>query len=213
MQQPVLMDISASSSANSIETSPFHQPSSRRLFQDTPTASRHPEDLDVVSPPPYSLFDIRTPTGSSGTQQDVFGKIDHTPLRQETHSTSPLPNSRSLQMGDMLDHVLNADQYSSLSVGNIIAPERNSSKKPPKRLPTDPSNTVASPTPLSRTAARSRSSLSSMVVNHGTTSDTNTMNGSPSSDVFMQRSHPSSEEISSHVKHRMAALQESPRTH
>uniref|UniRef100_V5GKE7 Uncharacterized protein n=1 Tax=Kalmanozyma brasiliensis (strain GHG001) TaxID=1365824 RepID=V5GKE7_KALBG len=127
------MDISASSSTNSIETSPFHQPSSRRLFQDTPTASRHAQDLDVVSPPPYSLFDIRTPTGSSGAnQQDVFGKIDHTPLRQETHSTSPLPNSRSLQMGDMLDHVLNADQYSSLSVGNIIAPERNSSKKPPK---------------------------------------------------------------------------------
>ncbi|SPO21093.1 uncharacterized protein UTRI_00570 [Ustilago trichophora] len=210
MQQPILMELSTSTSTSSIETSPFHQPSSRRLFHDTPTASQNSSKLDLVSPIASGSLqnEARTPTASGHADQDVFGKIDHTPLRQETHSTSPLPNSRSLQMGDMLDHVLDAEQFSRLSVGNIIAPERNSSKKPPKRLPTDPNSTTASPTPLSRSSARTRSALTSIAVNKGI----DTTKGSPASDSFIQRSYPSAEELSLHVKHQMAALQQSPQT-
>lgn len=217
MDKPVLMSLSTSTSTCSIESSPFHQPSSRRLFHDTPTASQNPQMLDLVSPTPSHTLqnEVHTPIAYGGiNDQDVFGKIDHTPLRQETHSTSPLPNSRSLQMGDMLDHVLDAEQFSRLSVGNIIAPERGSSKKPPKRLPTDPSSTTASPTPLSRSTARPRSALTSIAVNRGTpTSGDRGMSSSPASDPFVQRSYPSSDELSLHVKHHMAALQESPQTY
>lgn len=113
-------------------------------------------------------------------------------------------------MGDMLDHVLDAEQFSRLSVGNIIAPERNSSKKPPKRLPTDPGSTTASPTPLSRSSALARSVLTSIAVNKNTNT---AMSGSPASDPFSQRSYAPAEELSMHVKHHMAALQESPQTH
>ncbi|SPO20177.1 uncharacterized protein UTRI_00570_B [Ustilago trichophora] len=211
MQQPILMELSTSTSTSSIESSPFHQPSSRRLFHDTPTTSQNSSKLDLVSPIASGSLqnEARTPTASGSGDEDVFGKIDHTPLRQETHSTSPLPNSRSLQMGDMLDHVLDAEQFSRLSVGNIIAPERNSSKKPPKRLPTDPNSTTASPTPLSRSSARTRSALTSIAVNKGI----ETSKGSPASDPFIQKSYPSADELSLHVKHQMAALQESPQTY
>lgn len=217
MQQPILMQMSTSTSSSSIESSPFHQPSSRRLFHDTPAASPHPQLAALASPTPSCNLpdEVRTPTASSAdNDQDVFGKIDHTPLRQETHSTSPLPNSRSLQMGDMLDHVLDAEQFSRLSVGNIIAPQRNSSKKPPKRLPTDPVSTTASPTPVSRTSARPRSTLASINANSNTSvSDAPAMSSDHVSDPFKQRSFLSTEELPLHVKHHMAALQESPRTH
>ncbi|SJX60549.1 uncharacterized protein SRS1_10195 [Sporisorium reilianum f. sp. reilianum] len=205
MPTPMLMDMSTSTSTSSIESSPFHPPSSRLLFHDTPTASQQPHGSDLVSPRPSSTLhgEVRTPTAANG--QDVFGKIDHTPLRQDTHSTSPLPNSRSLQMGDMLDHVLDAEPFSRLSVGNIIAPERGSSKKPPKRLPTDPGSTTASPTPLSRSSALARSALTSIAINQRT-------DASPASDPFSQRTHAPAEELSMHVKPHMAALQESPQT-
>ncbi|TKY90731.1 hypothetical protein EX895_000729 [Sporisorium graminicola] len=213
MHNPMLMGMSTSTSTSSIESSPFHQPSSRRLFHDTPTASQHAQVADLISPTTTISLqtEVRTPTAAGGADcQDVFGKIDHTPLRQDTHSTSPLPNSRSLQMGDMLDHVLDAQQFSRLSVGNIIAPERGSSKKPPKRLPTDPGSTTASPTPLSRSSALARSALTSIAVN---TSTDSALRSSPASDTFTHRSHAPAEELSMHVKHHMAALQESPQTH
>lgn len=216
MQQPLMMDLSASTSISSIESSPFHQPSSRRLFHDTPTSSQYDQVPHLVSPTAFPVpTEAHTPTASTGAgDQDVFGKIDHTPLRQETHSTSPLPNSRSLQMGDMLDHVLDADQFQRLSVGNIIAPERGSSKKKPKRLPTDPQSTTASPTPLSRSTARSRSALTSIAVNQGAdTSGDSLASTSAASDPFMQPSYPSADKLSLHVKHQMAALQESPKTY
>lgn len=185
MHNPILMEMSTSTSTSSIESSPsFHQPS-RFLFHDTPTAPSQQQQpqvgaAELVSPTPsHVLHGGEVHTETSHNDQDVFGKIDHTPLRQDTHSTSPLPNSRSLQMGDMLDHVLDAEQFSSLSVGNIIAPERNSSKKPPKRLPTDPGSTTASPTPLSRSSARARTALTSIAVNKSTDA---AMSSSPVSD-------------------------------
>lgn len=203
MHQPIMMELSTSTSTGSIDSSCFQdQPSSRRLFHNTPTA-------------PHSSANVRTSTASGVLDdQDVFGKIDHTPLRQETHSTSPLPNSRSLQMGDMLDHVLPADQSASLSVGNIIAPERGSSKKqPPKRLPTDPRSTTASPTPLTRSSVRPRSALTSITLNKSMNAAREaTGSSSPASDPFSQRSYLSADELSFHVKHQMAALQESPQT-
>lgn len=219
MHQPIMMELSTSTSTSSIDSSYFYdQPSSRRLFHNTPTAPHSSEVPNFVSPIASSSLqgEVRTPT-ASGTldDQDVFGKIDHTPLRQETHSTSPLPNSRSLQMGDMLDHVLDASQFQSLLVGNIIAPERASSKKqPPKRLPTDPHSTTASPTPLSRSTARPRSALTSIAVNKSIhTPRAKADSSSPASDPFTQRSYPSADELSMHVKHQMAALQESPQTY
>lgn len=209
---PVLMELPSRVSSSSIDTSPFHQPSSRRLFHDTPTASQH----SLVSPRASSAvqYEAHTPTASGAAgDQDVFGKIDHTPLRQETHSTSPLPNSRSFQTGDMLDHVLDSSQFQRLAVGNVIAPERGSSKKPPKRLPTDPNSTTASPTPVSRSTLRSRSALTSIAVNRSTSSPGNpATDSSPRSDPFIQRSHPSADELSLHVKHQMAALQEGSQT-
>ncbi|KAJ9476676.1 hypothetical protein PHBOTO_000342 [Pseudozyma hubeiensis] len=215
MQQPMIMELSSSTSTSSIDSSPFDQPSSRRLFHDTPTGSHHPQLAGLVSPTPTSYMHNGVSTPTTSADQDVFGKIDHTPLRQETYSTSPLPNSRSLQMGDMLDHVLDADQFSRLSVGNIIAPERNSSKKPPKRLPTDPGSMTASPTPASKTSARPRSTLASIAAtsNNTSASSAHAFGSSPVSKHFQQRPYPPSEELSMQVKQHMAALQESPQTH
>ncbi|SAM68530.1 uncharacterized protein UBRO_00773 [Ustilago bromivora] len=219
IHQPIMMELSTSTSTGSIDSSCFQdQPSSRRLFHNTPTAPHSSANVpNFVSPVASSSLQsqVRTSTASGVLDdQDVFGKIDHTPLRQETHSTSPLPNSRSLQMGDMLDHVLPADQSASLSVGNIIAPERGSSKKqPPKRLPTDPHSTTASPTPLSRSSVRPRSALTSITLNKSMNAAREAEgSSSPASDPFSQRSYLSADELSFHVKHQMAALQESPQT-
>ncbi|SNX81824.1 uncharacterized protein MEPE_00529 [Melanopsichium pennsylvanicum] len=216
LQQPMIMGMSTASSTSSIESSPFHQPSSRRLFHDTPTASHDTPKLDLVSPtaPCSAHNEARTPTAAGNHKEDVFGRIDHTPLRQQSHSTSPLPNSRSLQMGDMLDQVLDADQFSRLSVGNIIAPERNSSKKPLERLSTKSNSITASPTPLSRSTLRSRSTLTSIAVSKRIdASEDAHLSSSTVSDPFMQWSCPSADELSLHVKHQMAALQESPQTY
>ncbi len=215
------MSLSTSASTSSIEASPA-KPSSRRLFHDTPTAPTASSPHTLVSPiATWSHTEAHTPTAATSQGQDVFGKIDHTPLRQETHSTSPLPNSRSFQTGDMLDHVLDPVHFSRLSVGNIIAPERASSKKPPKRLPTDTGSTTASPTPRSRSSAKPRTALTSITPNNTTDSTASSApksasTSSPaSSDPFSHphRSSPSAHDLSLHVKHHMAALQHSPQSH
>jgi hypothetical protein len=221
-RQPMLMSLSTSASTSSIEASP-PKPSSRRLFHDTPTAPTAPSPYTLVSPIATSSHtEAHTPTAAASQGQDVFGKIDHTPLRQETHSTSPLPNSRSFQTGDMLDHVLDPAHFSRLSVGNIIAPERASSKKPPRRLPTDTDSTTASPTPRSRSSAKPRTALTSIAPHNNTTDSTTFAPPKPastsspaSSDPFSRphRSSPSAHDLSLHVKHHMAALQHSPQSH
>ncbi|PWZ02511.1 hypothetical protein BCV70DRAFT_214065 [Testicularia cyperi] len=202
-------------------TSPFKRntnkdPSSRRLFQEhTPSAADSPADQRITSPSPSPLQEAHTPTfpGSAHDfeEQDVFGKIDHTPLRQETHSTSPLPNSRSFQTGDMLDDPLYPLQTQRLSVGNIIAPERSSSRKPPKRLPTDPEALTASPTPGPKAPARFRTMLSPMSSSGSQSSLRHSLASASSS--TLDTLHEPTEDLSESTRHRMACLQQSPSTY